>query len=182
LFETDFLSTAMIINLFELSEPELDFDFELSPSEINLEDDEARLEKPVKISGKLRKGIAQVDVSGRISGEAEINCTRCLSPTKTPLDFEFKASFVTAENYTQDEEAELRADDLDVDIFEGDKIDLTDLAREQILLNLPTHFFCREDCKGLCPDCGVNHNNESCGCEKTEIDPRWAALKNLKNE
>ena len=170
----------MVIDLFEISEPVYDFNVELSPAEINLEEETARLDKPVKIAGSLRKGIAQVDVEGTIAAEIEIDCTRCLSQEKTTLDFPFKVAYVTEENYTQDAEAELRAEDLEVAVFDGDKIDLNELAREQLTLNLPTRFLCSENCKGLCSKCGVNRNTENCSCEENEIDPRWSALKNLK--
>lgn len=170
----------MNIDLFGLQEPALDFDFEISPAEINLNEETARLEQPVKIAGTLRKKIAQVDIEGQISGEIEIDCTRCLAGVKTALDFPFRAVYVTPENYTQDAEAELRAEDLEVAVFDGHQIDLTELAREQVLLNLPTRFLCREDCRGLCPKCGANQNTVNCNCAEKEIDPRWSALKELK--
>lgn len=170
----------MIIDLFELSEPVYDFDVELKPAEINLEEETARLGKPVKIAGSIRKGIAQTDVEGKIAAELEIDCTRCLTAAKTTIDFPFKVTFVTEENYTQDIEAELRAEDLDVAVFGGDKIDLAELAREQILLNLPVRFLCQENCRGLCAQCGANKNTVNCNCEEKEIDPRWAGLKDLK--
>lgn len=171
----------MIIDLFEISDPVFDFNVEISPADIDLEEDTARIEKPVRIAGSLSKKIAQVDIAGNISAEIEIDCTRCLSPTETTLDFPFKVVYVTQENYTQNEEAELRAEDLEVAIFEGDKIDLSGLAREQILLNLPTRFLCRENCRGLCPKCGANRNAVNCNCEEKELDPRWQGLRDLKN-
>jgi uncharacterized protein len=181
LFETDFNLSPMIIDLFQLSEPDFEFAFELPAADINLEEEAVQLEKPVKIAGNLRKGIAHVDINGTIAGEIEVECTRCLSPTKTPIDFPFKAVYVTEENYTTDPEAELRGEDLDVAIFDGEKIDLADLAREQILLNLPARFLCSPDCKGLCAKCGANKNTVNCICEENEIDPRWQALRDLKN-
>lgn len=180
LFETDFNLSPMIIDLFQLSEPEFEFDYELPAADINLEEETAQLEKPVKIAGKLRKGIAQVDVNGKITGEIELECTRCLSPAAAPLDFPFKVTYVTEENYTSDPEAELRGEDLDVAIFDGEKIDLAEITREQILLNLPVRFLCRENCRGLCPKCGADKNTVNCNCEENEVDPRWSALKNIK--
>ncbi|HEX8249720.1 MAG TPA: DUF177 domain-containing protein [Pyrinomonadaceae bacterium] len=167
----------MIIDLIQLTEPEIAFDFTTQP---DLEEESARITKPVKTVGRLRKGIVQVDVEGRISGEIEAECTRCLRGVTHQLDTPFKAAFVTEENYTSEREAEVRRDDLDVSIYDGEKIDLTDLVREQILLDLPTQILCREDCRGLCQRCGANLNEVNCDCEETETDPRWAALKNLK--
>ena len=170
----------MVIDLFQLSEPEHSFDAEIQPAEIDLDDESARLEKPVKIAGRLRKGIAQTDVEGRIGAELEMECTRCLSPSAASLDVPFKVAYVTEENYTSAEEAELRGEELGVAIFDGERIDLAELAREQILLNLPVRFLCREDCRGLCPKCGADRNTVNCNCEEGETDPRWSALKELK--
>jgi len=167
----------MIIDLIQLTEPEITFDFTSQP---DLEEESARIVKPVRTVGKLRKGIAQVDVEGSISGEVEAECTRCLTSGTHQIDVPLKAVFVTEENYTSEKEAEVRRDDLDVSIYDGEKIDLTDLVREQILLDLPAQILCQEDCKGLCQKCGANLNEVNCNCEEKEIDPRWSALKNLK--
>jgi uncharacterized protein len=167
----------MIIDLIQQTEPEIAFSFTSQP---DLEEETARVVEPVKTEGKVRKGIAQVDVEGVIRGEVEFDCTRCLTNVVQKLDIPFNAAFVTEENYTSEKEAELRSDDLDVSIYDGEKIDLTDLVREQILLNLPTQILCRDDCRGLCQKCGANLNEVNCNCEEKEIDPRWSALKNLK--
>jgi uncharacterized metal-binding protein YceD (DUF177 family) len=139
----------MNVDLNQLSEPKKDFTFTFSP---DLDEEAVKILEPVKVAGKLKKGIAQVDVRGA----------------------------VTAENSTQDKEAEIRGDDLEVAVYEDERIDLSELAREQILLHLPTQTFCRADCKGLCPKCKVNRNLQNCGCEEKDIDPRWAKLKDLK--
>ena len=54
---------------------------------------------------------------------------------------------------------------------------LEDVAKEQVLLSLPMRAVCREDCKGLCPHCGINRNRETCDCQAAKVDPRWEALK-----
>jgi uncharacterized protein len=167
----------MYIDLTKLSEGRKEFDETL---QIDLDDESARLLEPCRIFGELKKGIVQVDVAGNISAKIEMDCSRCLSPVNSTLEISFKASYITAEHYTDEKDSELHGEDLELSIYDGEKIDLTDLAREQILLNLPTQTFCRENCKGLCPACGVNLNEKACSCETKEIDPRWAKLKNLK--
>jgi uncharacterized protein len=167
----------MIIDLTKLTEPEITFDFASQP---DLEEEAARVARPVRAVGKLRKGIAQVDVEARITGEVELECTRCLREATHRLDVPLKAAFVTEENYTSEKEAEVRSADLDVSVYDGEEIDLADLVREHILLDLPTQILCREDCKGLCQQCGANLNEVNCHCEENETDPRWSALKNLK--
>jgi uncharacterized protein len=64
--------------------------------------------------------------------------------------------------------------------YRDDKIDLTEVVREQLYLALPMKPLCREDCKGLCPVCGVNRNRETCTCQEVWVDPRMAALKKWK--
>ena len=170
----------MIIELFNVKNSPHEFEFSLAPTEIELEQPNARLIDNVKTVGELTKGIAQIDVEGVISAKAEIECTRCLEPFEKDLEIPFKASFVTPEHFTEEKEAELNEADLDVSVYEDDKIDLSELVREQIILNLPEQFFCSEDCKGLCDKCGANRNLIDCKCIEKEIDPRWAALKNLR--
>jgi uncharacterized protein len=167
----------MYIDLTKLAEGRIDFDETL---QIKLDDEFAGLPGPCRITGELRKGAAGVDVEGKIEAAVQTECARCLIPISVNLDIPFKVSYVTEEYYTAEKESELHGDDLEVATFDGEKIDLTELGREQILLNLPTQPFCRADCRGLCPKCGANLNLAACSCETEEIDPRWSALKNLK--
>ena len=168
----------MIVDVTTINDARSAFDFSLEPDEIDLESEPARLKNAVKVNGKLIKGIVQTDVEGKIFADLEIECNRCLHLVENSFEFPFNAAFVTPENYTEAKEAELKNEDLDVSIFQGDKIDLKELVREQILLNLPIQAFCREDCKGLCQKCGANRNLIDCNCEEKEIDPRWENCAN----
>ncbi|MEP6903823.1 MAG: DUF177 domain-containing protein [Actinomycetota bacterium] len=170
----------MIVELPTAENLILPFDFEIRADEIDLDDEPLKLKDSIKVEGEIKKGIVQTDVRGKISAEIALECTRCLQGTEQNFEISFAAAFVTPEHYTQAKEAELNTDDLDVSVFEGDLIDLTELVREQILLNLPEQVFCREGCKGLCEKCGANRNLIDCKCIEKEVDPRWAALKNLK--
>jgi len=170
----------MIVDLITIKDASASFDFTIEPIEIDLGDETVKLESSVRVTGKIKKGIVQTDVEGRIAAVVKLECIRCLHLVDVSLDTPFTAGFVTAEYYTQQKEAKLDEEDLEVSIFEGDKIDLTELVREQILLTVPEQVFCREDCRGLCQKCGANRNLIDCNCEEKEIDPRWAALKNLK--
>jgi uncharacterized protein len=167
----------MYIDLTKLSEGRTDFDKTL---QIELDDESAGLPEPCRIVGELRKGAAGVDVEGKIEAIVQTECSRCLVPISLTLDIPFNVSYVTEEFYTAEKESELHGDDLAVAIYDGEKIDLTELAREQILLNLPTQPLCGADCRGLCPTCGANLNLADCSCERKEIDPRWENLRQLK--
>ncbi|CAN5572498.1 DUF177 domain-containing protein [soil metagenome] len=170
----------MIIDLITLHESPFEFEVSLAPEEIGLESDEPQLKNAVSVKGILTKRIAQNDVEGTIAAELEIECSRCLQKIENKLEFAFAAAFVSPEHFTEAKEAELNVSDLDVSVLEGNEIDITELVREQIVLNLPEQVFCREDCQGLCEKCGANRNLIDCKCTEKEVDPRWAALKNLK--
>lgn len=70
-------------------------------------------------------------------------------------------------------------EDGDLILVEGDRLELDRLLQEDILLAMPVKFLCREQCKGLCPVCGKNLNQGSCGCAKETGDPRLSALAAL---
>ena len=170
----------MIIDLVTIKNSPYDFNASFSPEELNLESENAELNSSAAIEGKLSKRIMQADVEGEISADVNIECSRCLQLIEKSLKFPFNASYIAPENLTEAKEVELNESDLEVAPFDGQHIDVKELVREQILLNLPIQVFCSEDCKGLCPQCGANRNLIDCNCEEKEIDPRWAALKNLK--
>ena len=75
--------------------------------------------------------------------------------------------------------SELTEDEMSVSVFDGEAIDVDEIVKEQIVLAVPTRMLCREDCKGICPECGTDRNTGDCSCATNDIDPRWAALKNL---
>jgi uncharacterized protein len=169
----------MIVDLAKLESARAVYKFELSPDEIDFEDDEIALKSNVKVSANLEKHIVQTNVEGEISTGIEIDCNRCLTKVENDLKIPFSAAFVTPENYSKQSEKELGEEELEVSVIENEEIDLAQLVREQILLAIPAQFLCREDCKGLCPVCGANKNLIDCKCRLDEIDPRWSALKNI---
>jgi len=170
----------MMIDLTRIEGEPFQFDVNIAGNEIDLESDFARLNGDISIKGELTKHIAQTDVVGEIDAKIEIDCTRCLQPVVKDLKIPFDVDFVTPEFDATARETELNQSDLETAVFEGDQLDLNELVREQILLNLPEQTFCNPDCKGLCPKCGQNRNLIDCNCEENETDPRWAALKDLK--
>lgn len=170
----------MFIDLSEVKKSPFAFEFSIAAAEIDLESDAASLNDDIEIRGELTKRIAQIDLEGELAAVVETECTRCLQPKVEKIKIPYSVSYVAAENYTAEKEAELSEEDLQVSVFDGSQIDVNELVREQILLNLPEQSFCKEDCKGLCQQCGANRNLIDCNCNEKEIDPRWSALKNLK--
>jgi uncharacterized protein len=124
--------------------------------------------------------------TGTFKGELTVACSRCLEPMKIVLDEKLLVTFMPPSEMPTEEDdpaaedgAEVTEGDLDVFPFDGERLDLEPLFREQFVLAIPFAPLCREDCKGLCPQCGIDRNSGTCACEKP-IDPRLAALKGLK--
>lgn len=133
---------------------------------------------------------AHVHASGTMTGHVTVACSRCVGASAIPIDEHVLATYMPAAELAAleaekegapeaEEGVELAAEDLDVYAFDGESVDLEPVIREQLILAVPYAPLCREDCKGLCPQCGVDRNVESCTCEKP-TDPRFAALKGLK--
>jgi uncharacterized protein len=99
-------------------------------------------------------------------------CMRCLGDAA--LETEVDAREVAQEN-TDD-------DDLRSPYVENEELDLGRWAHDAAVLTIPTQFFCRPDCAGLCPDCGepLNDADPADHEHETGIDPRWAKLQELK--
>jgi len=170
----------MKVDLLSVSDEPLPFSFQLAPGDIDLDTEGVRVVGDISVVGELSKNAAKTDVRGSIKAPVEIDCTRCLSPTRQSLDIVFDADFVDKALFPDSKETHLERGDLDTDVIEGNELDLNDIVREQILLNLPETVLCREDCRGICPQCGKDLNEGDCQCGGDDIDPRWAALKDLK--
>jgi uncharacterized protein len=171
----------MIVDLLNVGSDPVPFDFRIRAGEIELDTAGVQIAGDIEVKGQLRKSEAKVDVEGTIRSPLEIECTRCLSPVERELDIAFDVDFVGKEMFPESKETHLESGDLDTDVIEGNELDLKQVAREQILLNLPETVLCRDECKGICPTCGKDLNDGECKCAADEIDPRWAALKDLKN-
>lgn len=112
-----------------------------------------------------------------LSGVMRVECSRCITEFEMPLVAGFSVVL-----YRGQAPRDVDDDDL-VLLAEADEsgYDIFPRVREAVILELPIRFLCGEDCKGLCPSCGANLNEDSCDCESLEGDPRWASLKKLLN-
>ena len=107
-------------------------------------------------------------VAGTIKTRGIYACTRCL----TAVERNGRIPFI--ERY----ETGFHEDD-DALVCDGVTIDISDVIRQILITNEPVQVLCQEDCKGLCPQCGANLNDSSCGCDTFVTDPRLAVLHTL---
>lgn len=135
------------------------------------------------ISGWLKIQLVGIRllVKGEIHASLLIPCSRCLEEFPYRVDVEFLDEYLPLEVLEREGlEVELSQEEADLSFY-GEVIDTEALYLEKIYLSLPMKPLCSQDCKGLCPRCGVNLNRQSCQCHLEEVDPRWEPLKALKN-
>jgi uncharacterized protein len=116
-----------------------------------------------------------------LKADVGLACGRCLEPFTLPVEQELDLFYLPHDaNQEEEEEDEVELSDRDVVVayYEGDRLDLGDVIREQLFLDVPLSRLCREDCKGLCPHCGVNRNQQACDCpnEEPSLSP-FASLR-----
>jgi len=141
---------------------------------------EFEVASPVVFRFYLSRSEATIFVAGSINLNVEISCSRCLEKFIFILHPESTFTFSPANFQKSSFEKELTREELDIEFYDGEVIDLGRIIQNQIFLSIPINPLCREDCKGLCPHCGINKNQETCECTDDEtVDPRLAILKNF---
>lgn len=164
----------MKIEVFEIPEEGLNIEVEELPK---LED--IKIIKPFKAVMRVEKKGNEVFIKGIVNGDLELQCSRCLKDYVMPIKTIFEITYHPVEILNKEELVELKKDEMEVDFYREGLIDTEDIIRDQILLNIPMKPLCSENCKGLCPVCGIDLNEFKCQCEKKDIDPRFAVLQSL---
>ena len=137
---------------------------------------EGALLDPVELDLHLDSVVDGILVRGTLGFTLDLPCGRCLVPQRTHRDVHVVELFVDPAKREDDEDDEPGYDLLDA----ATAIDLSTMVRDALLLGLPLRILCREDCQGLCPDCGADRNVTDCGhTDRDPVDPRWSALADL---
>ncbi|MDQ3068916.1 MAG: DUF177 domain-containing protein [Acidobacteriota bacterium] len=168
------------------------------PSELTSDGDPFTVAGPAELVMTVQKDDDLFQLAGRIRADLELACSRCLEPFVSHLDVPFDLRYLPhhmnvggsgkgadgADGEDEDDEdaVEVGGDDLTTAFYKDDQIDLTQLVREQLFLVLPMKPLHREDCKGLCVNCGANRNETDCSCTIEWEDPRLAPLRKLKTD
>jgi uncharacterized protein len=136
----------------------------------------------VRLVGHARHGPRGVELQGRLEAEVHLECSRCLETFETPVGGDFSLILVSEAAEFGTGEKRLVLEDAMLFYADRGKVDLRQVAREQIHLNLPLKPVCRADCGGLCPTCGANRNRIKCSCQPADVDPRLAPLLAFKKQ
>jgi uncharacterized protein len=167
----------ILLDLREFEEFPASATLSAGPGQIGADDD--RLVKIDEATVRLAIQMSHEEFfcQGQIDARLTLECARCLTPftveVSEPVDFIIRSETRESEPGAIDDE--------DYVFFKGNDLtaDIVDPVRQAIVLSLPLKPLCREDCRGLCPQCRINWNEGSCDCEVKVNDPRWDGLKDL---
>ena len=127
---------------------------------------------PCKVSGVMNSDGDILVIRANIKTDLEMVCSRCLDTFIYPIDIDIEERF-TNNKELQDEE---------IMFVDGDTLNITEIIENSIISTLPIKRLCKEDCKGLCSQCGANKNVENCSCLDYDVDVRLAKLRELFGE
>ena len=180
----------MLIEIRELERHAVDFDEQIAPGVIDFGPE-------VRLTGKLAsKGRAQlvqehhgkhqlindIRIAGNFSTRVELLCARCLEPIARDVANQFELLYRPLGADAGKEALSVTTAEAEIGYYHGEGLLLEDVLREQVLLALPLRAICCDDCKGLCPHCGKNLNLEQCNCAEPVDNPRWSALKEIREK
>jgi uncharacterized protein len=131
---------------------------------------------PVELDLRLEAVMEGVLVTGTAQAPLAGECVRCLEPISDEIEVRFQELFVYDDHALPEDE------DNEVSMLQDDLVDLEPLLRNAVVLALPFQPLCEEDCPGLCPECGARLADDPDHTHEAAIDPRWAALAELKTQ
>lgn len=178
----------MFLDIDELALHPIDFEEEFPPGVIDW-GEEARQKMPLSTSGRAElvqehhgkhKVIKDIRLRGKLFAGFEVNCARCLEPVAQDVARDFELLYRPLGADAGRDELSVTDAEAEIGYYQGEGLLLEDVLREQVLLTLPVKVTCSEDCKGLCPQCGMNLNQRQCSCATLVEDPRWSALKEIR--
>jgi uncharacterized protein len=170
----------MQLDLTRYRQPVSKFGRSFTPREVEQEGDGYQVVAPVQVDLEIHKDKDRFRLVGTAQTELELSCSRCLEPFRLPFHGTIDVRYLPVSELSAEEDREVDEEDLDTSYYRDDQIDLNELLREQFYLALPMKPLCRDECAGLCPQCGTNLNTDTCQCRPQWEDPRLAPLRELK--
>jgi uncharacterized protein len=151
-------------------------ELEDSPEALELKADGVTFVKPVRVELLVFKNKDQLVCQGKVTVSVKLECSRCLAGYDHTVssDLNFVVDLTGGPEAAESEEEGYFVADPSATSFE-----INDPVREAVILSLPLKPLCSEECRGLCPICGIDLNRSKCGCVQKETDPRWDQLKGL---
>lgn len=156
-----------ISSLLQKKHGEKEYNITLTDIEIILPEGKLEFAEAVEFNFNLQLVNEVITIKGVIDTEIMLQCSRCVEK------FSYDMKIDVFEEFTIN--PELR--DEDITLIRNEKIDISSIVSDNVLINLPMAPICMEECKGLCHECGINLNKEKCDCHGDEIDDRLKILQ-----
>jgi uncharacterized protein len=180
-YQTSEKGVVLLVKISEI-EGELAVRGELEGSSFqDVEEGGFSFDTPVTYELTVRKTGDVVGIKGPIGCTLTLICSKCLEGFVFPVEAFLDIELVPRTLMPSASEVELKGDDLDVEYYEGDEIEVEPFVFEEIMLSIPIKPVCREECRGLCEGCGANRNNEQCRCVETAQSILGEKLKSFLN-
>jgi uncharacterized protein len=179
----------LILHVEQLKEKEFSHEFEENPQVFPIiaemiKNRECEFLKPLNIRLKAFRIRELFEVQGTFRTSVRLPCSRCLKDFDTPLASDFEITYTKEMpglmDVVDEEEIELRVEEIGMFHFKGEEINLQHGIQEQVVMAFPLQPLCDKNCKGLCPKCGSDLNQEDCDCKQEPGTNKFAVLKNLK--
>ena len=180
----------MFIEIHELEQHPIDFEEEIGPGVLDLGED-LRQVAALHAAGRAQLVeeqhgkhhiVKDIRIDGRLDTRVQLACARCLEAVVQDVEHKFDLLYRPQGADAGREELSVTAAEAEVSYYRGEGLLLEDVLQEQVLLALPLKVICRDDCRGLCSHCGKNLNLEQCACTEGVEDPRWQALKDIRDK
>lgn len=160
----------MIISLARLPADGLIFEHQFKAGELDTGKFEFEIKSQPFIKGRVDRIGMDMRLRGDMKASIDAPCARCLEDVpfviETPFDLLYTPNVYDEPDQKGRKKIETEINDRDLDfaVYENDQIDLDQMILEQLELSLPSRVLCKDDCLGLCPECGANLNIEQCSC------------------
>jgi uncharacterized protein len=171
----------LVIDISSIPPEGLEVHQDLKAGEVHLEGEESfALLEGGRLDCRLDRGDDQsIHVRGRLSARLELQCGRCLEAFPFAVDQDLDLFYLphrAEDGEEEEDEVELADRDMVVAYYQGERLDLGEMIREQFFLAVPMKRLCREQCAGICPTCGANRNTRPCQCPPADAGMRLADL------
>ncbi len=174
----------MVISLRELELRSVRFSVDLPPGELTFGGELKQISvlHSDGIAELVNEILGEIRIRGNLTVSMRAQCDRCLEDASVDLDRSFNLVYVPFAAATKGGEDSIDEAAAEIGYYEGSGLDLNSVLQEVVLLALPMQVICRETCKGICPNCGQNRNQNDCNCQAKLGDDRWSKLKQIRIE
>jgi len=169
----------LLLDVSQMREARARMDRTYAASAVVSDDEVCRVVAPITLGLDVHRDRDHFRLIGRVTTTLELTCCRRLESFQMPADEPFEVLCLPHREDAGEADRKIEDDDLTTTFYRDHVIDLGQIMQEQFYLAVPMKPLCRENCRGLCANCGTNLNSGSCGCANIWRDPQLEVLRTL---